>query len=372
MRFQGLNREIDAGLSWRLTEIMRGVSIILIMLHNLFHVYPTIVKECEFTYSPGLTKMFFDKLAHSDGFTLFHILSFLGWFGVPVFIFLSGYGLTRRYDAGHCDSFDRWGFIRRNWIKLFQLMLLGVSIFFVDQIVNDLIRGEGIKWGALWRILIPLTELNDVVQLWGGTIPGVYWYFGLAFEFYVFYALCVQGHRQRWMWIFTAICFFAFFYFSKHPILTDDPNRFEAYIRHNIVGWMLPFACGVWLGRARRIRLLTVILILVTSFVLFLPSQKNIYTWQFSAVFAVGIIFTISLLFAKIPYWTDLWGWIGRLSAYLFVAHPIVRHLTRTLTFSNPNQDPALPAVVPTLIYVALTFLAALLYRYINSLLFHK
>ena len=376
MRFHVPDRKIDVSLSWRHTEIMRGVSIVLIMLHNLFHLYPTVCHECEFTYSPGLTKLFFEKMQNPDGYIFYHIISFLGWFGVPVFIFLSGYGLTRRYDSvesgsqSNRNTFDKWSFIRRNWIKLFQLMLLGVGIFLLDQIINDLLSGGGIRWKNVAGILIPLTELNDTVQLWLATIPGVYWYFGLAFEFYIFYAFCVHGRRQLWMWIFAVVCFGAFLLLRKYPPISAEPLGFEEYMRHNFIGWMLPFACGVWLGRLRRMNLWVAISIVIASILLFIPLQGSVYTWQLSAVCAIIIIMAIALLFVRIPYWGDLWGWIGRLSAYLFVAHPIVRHLSRFLTFANPYRHPVLPSLDQTFLYITLAFLGALLYRYINRFLF--
>ena len=133
---------------------------------------------------------------------------------------------------------------------------------------------------------------------------------------------------------------------------------------------MLPFACGVWLGRLRRMNLWVAISIVIASILLFIPLQGSVYTWQLSAVCAIIIIMAIALLFVRIPYWGDLWGWIGRLSAYLFVAHPIVRHLSRFHTFANPYRHPVLPSLDQTFLYITLAFLGALLYRYINRFLF--
>ncbi len=356
-------RYVTIDFSRQQTEIMRGVSIVLIMLHNLLHLYPGVLRESEFFYDAGAISKFREILGSGDIIAHWEdILSFLGWYGVPVFIFLSGYGLTKRYSG---QTFHTGAFIKRNWVKLVRLMSLGVFIFCVDQLITILSMEHPQGWKIFANFLIPLTCLNDIVQFKLDSIPGVYWYFGLAFELYVIYAFCVQGKRPVWLWVLTILSFIAV------PLLWDwspawDPIKMQTYLRHNFTGWMLPFALGIWIARNPRLPIWGIVTGVLASVLLFVPSLESVWSWQLTSVFAVIIIAGISVLFDRIPGWCGFWIWTGNLSAYLFVAHPLVRHLTRFWTFGNPGL---MPNVVTCLLYVVAVFVAAWLYRFVMGMI---
>ena len=77
-------------------EVCRAYAIIAIFLHNYIHWLPNTPQENEFE---------FDVIRHWDfihsiesGNDIFiNLLSYLGHLGVPVFVFLSGYGLAQKY-----------------------------------------------------------------------------------------------------------------------------------------------------------------------------------------------------------------------------------------------------------------------------------
>lgn len=362
-------RTTDDLITPRREAIMRGISIVMIMLHNMLHIYQSILPECEFQYNGELIDVFFQRLAYGSDYYVYDMISFLGWYGVAFFVFISGYGLTKKYDSPLSqptppkhprDTFSPGRFIIRNWLKLVKLMTLGVAIG-TAHIIYSAIRGETpLDWSALTSTLIPLTCLNDLVQIWIPTSPGVYWYFGLAFELYCIYALCVKGRKETLLWVITAVCFALYLILMSYPPVYTSA-QIEEYMRHNFIGWMLPFAAGIWLARHPRLPRKLTIAILITSVLLFIPSLSNVYTWQLSPLFAVGIIISAGIISDHIPYWRSFWAWTGRLSAYIFVAHPIVRGL-------YPYH--LAPAIWLTTAYVITVYLAAILYRLITRRLF--
>lgn len=78
---------------------MKGVAILFIVLHNLLH-WISQIKENEFSYSPEKTKLFFENLVTNADTLWMDVFSFLGWYGVATFLFLSGYGLVKKYEQG--------------------------------------------------------------------------------------------------------------------------------------------------------------------------------------------------------------------------------------------------------------------------------
>lgn len=346
---------------------MRGVAIVLIILHNLFHSFPTVLKESEFYFNASLIKRFFRILSEGSPTYGYDLLSFLGWYGVPVFVFLSGYGLVKRYEVSKPGgsgnpSFDATSFLRRNWLKLLTLMALGVLIFLVEELIHCRMAGRPINTDTIIGILLPLTLLNDLVQFRFETIPGVYWYFGLTFELYVIYAYLVNGRSQKYLWLLTAVCYFLFINFSLDA--DKESVKIAEYLRHNFTGWLLPFALGVMTGRLNRMNIFALSAVTVVSLLLFFPSLRSAWSWQLTGVMAVIVVGAVSMLFSLIPYWKDLWIWIGKISAYIFVCHPIVRHLLGRYVFDifTPGSLPT-PAIILT--YIVSILASAMIYRLI-------
>lgn len=74
-----------------------------------------------------------------------HLLSFFGHYGVPVFLFLSAYGLVLKYESGPrltqgAERFSITGrhlpnlgeglrFVRYHYLKLFKMMIVGFVAF---------------------------------------------------------------------------------------------------------------------------------------------------------------------------------------------------------------------------------------------------
>ena len=74
--------------------VMRGVAILAIVLHNYCHWLRDIVRENEFTYNIDNVHGMWHQLLHPDGLLPLHLLSFLGHYGMPLFVLHSGYGLA--------------------------------------------------------------------------------------------------------------------------------------------------------------------------------------------------------------------------------------------------------------------------------------
>ena len=188
----------DIYLSRPVTEIMRGVSIVFIMLHNLCHLYIGCVDENEFGFNKANLDLFFERATALSPAFAYDFFSFMGWYGVPVFIFLSGYGLVCKYEQPGGDRLftSRGVFIYRNWVKLVMLVLPAVLWLVGSCVYSWIITGNRTLY-YIARNIFTLTFLNDAFNPWLSASPGVYWYFGLALELYIFYALGVWRRSRK-------------------------------------------------------------------------------------------------------------------------------------------------------------------------------
>ena len=100
---------------------MRGIAILAIMLHNYCHFIGRIVKENEYQYLEQNNTRLWQVLTNPDELLPVHLLSYFGHYGVPVFLFLSGFGLVMKYESAH-DDVRAVGFLRYHYLKLLRML----------------------------------------------------------------------------------------------------------------------------------------------------------------------------------------------------------------------------------------------------------
>ncbi len=77
---------------------LRGLAILGIFLHNYCHWLGPAVKENEYQFFRSHVEGLRHALGCPDTWLPVHLISFFGHYGVPVFLFLSAYGLTMKYE----------------------------------------------------------------------------------------------------------------------------------------------------------------------------------------------------------------------------------------------------------------------------------
>ena len=115
---------------------LRGLAILGIFLHNYCHWLDPAVKENEYQFFRSNVEGLRHALGCPDTWLPVHLTSFFGHYGVPVFLFLSAYGLTmkyertrRRYDDPQPRDASPAAFVRFHFLKLFRMMIVGFVAF---------------------------------------------------------------------------------------------------------------------------------------------------------------------------------------------------------------------------------------------------
>ena len=315
---------------------LRGLAIIGIFLHNYCHWLRPVVKENEYQYIQRNVDNLYQVLQGSwDELFFFHILSFFGHYGVPIFLFLSAYGLTMKYEQKLPISptnnqeteatLPLFGFIKYHWLKLFRMMIVGfVAFTIVDNItkgphlykVMDIIGQMG-----LFNNLLP--HPDDII--W----PGPYWFFGLMLQLYIVYRLLL--YRRHWLWNVGLIVLSLAIQLACDPE-SDALNRW----RYNFIGGMLPFGAGLLYARyVRPWSTATNFVAFILSVLAILLMSFSYLTWYFVplAICIASITFVklISRLEVAIGCkslsFMNILSWVGSISAALFVCHPITRKI---------------------------------------------
>lgn len=353
--------------------VLRGLAIIAIMMHNLLH-YSTfgLSAENEMDYIQANANSFISALISGHSTILAEYFSFLGWTGVPVFVFLTGYGLTKKYhylgpkstrlekknmnaDVSSKD-FDKKRFIRHNFLKLFWLMLPAILFFLLLDAKNQ-------EWVQFFKRLTYLAMLPNFDYPHLMVKPGVYWYFGFTFQCYLFF-LFARNYFSSWNLLLISALSLIGVYIVE---FIDYPPLISWY-RHSLLGWLSLLALGIWLANQDKLLCLKTsiwieILLFLFLFVLVLIMNANIYSWLFVPIVSLGSYFFAAMLICRMELLKILFIWIGKYSACIFVCNPITRILG--LKCYSKTDD----IILTLVLYLLLTLFFSLVYMEIYKLL---
>lgn len=337
---------------------LRGIAIIGIFMHNYIHWLGPMVKENEYQFKQSNVDWMMSLIGQPSWELILQFFSFFGHYGVPVFLFLSGYGLVLKYEnssTGTSKEESCWKFIKHHYLKLFPMMLLGFVVF---AMVDWMTPGR-----HHWTWLDIITQLTMTINLFPQPDkiiwPGPYWFFGLMMQLYLFYRLAL--YKRHWGIIVGAIALC----WMIQALHMDDPagdaiNR----IRYNFIGGMLPFGMGILIARYQdKIHGISRGLylgIFATSLLAVLCMSLSFHAWLWVPLFVVTLHIGLVKILPKILI--NGLDWVGILSSAIFVCHPITRKIFIPISRRGDLMD-------GIVIYIVATIVLAMLFRYaINAI----
>jgi peptidoglycan/LPS O-acetylase OafA/YrhL len=228
------------------TALYKGIGILLIVLHNFLHNVPPLIGENEFTYDAEVTARFAAAMTMPEewGRALF---TYLGHYGVQLFIFLSAYGLARRYAQGP----PRLGPFLRSRLDKVYLPFLGVVILYsLLWPVRGWLLGdpEPLAWRS---VLLSLTLVSNVVPGEAMKPVGPWWFMPFIFQFYLVFPLLWRLALRRGaaalLWV--AAGSLALEWAVNPALVATGVN-----LNHTVVGH-LPLLClGLYVAMRQEVR----------------------------------------------------------------------------------------------------------------------
>lgn len=133
----------------------------------------------------------------------------------------------------------------------------------------------------------------------------------------------------------------------------DNPDYLK-YLRYNFVGSVLPFTLGIIAARKKYFPTKRMA---AAFFVLFVICCFNIYSWLLTfGLVTVAVLPIVKILRLNSSIYA-FFKWLGTISAFLFVSHPIIRSCI--FKFSEYS------IYLSILAYILLSILFACIYRII-------
>lgn len=323
-------------------NIMRGLAIIIIIINNFTHVLRGVFFDSEHSYLWSSVEGFLNNLTHPDALLPFNIISFYCPYGVILFIFLSGYGLTLKYEKGNGRGTSATGFIINHYSKLFTMQLKGLALYLVCLFLcfPHYVMDASI---ALQALLVG--NLNPFQK----ATPGPYWFFGMIMEMYVIYRLFIHNRKDS---VAIALTVLSLAVMAFAP----PEGSLLIYLRTNCFMAIMPFCMGVLAARHLNRQFLSLdkplacLGWLILAFILLTASKFNFYSWLLMPIFIMGTAVAIVKLMGKVKLLDKAFGWLGAMSGVLFVVHPAIRDIL----IARVNESGAYYSM--TCIYLLITF----------------
>ncbi len=297
------------------------------------------VKENEYQFHQHNVDRLKELLVSPSWDLPLQLFSFFGHYGVPVFLFLSGYGLVLKYEGKEKPRITT--FMKSHFMKLFPMMILGFTVFAMVVWMTPMRH----HW--TWEEIIGLFTMtinlfpNPDKVIW----PGPYWFFGLMMQLYLIYVVAIHGKSNKNLSGIIILCW------GIQALCYEAPEG-EALncIRYNCIGGMLPFGMGVLAGRATWRNALTRTqwsLAFAVSLTATVILSMNFHTWLWVPAMVVILNTTFVKLLSNNGL--RLLSNLGALSAAIFVCHPITRKIFIPISRSGDIMDGLVIYVVTTL-----------------------
>ena len=216
--------------------ILKGVSMLFIMIHNYWNIGIHLENEFKFDVM-NISTLYNNVVSGSLFLKLRSISSFAFHYGVQIFIFLSGYGLYHSYNKNP----KPFNFIYNRLKKNFSLMIFGLisfvvlRYFFINQTYNNK--------ELLWWFFGKATSLDNLTSYFSIQINSPWWFFGLVIQLYLLTPILIKIINQ-WNWQgFIGICIvcYTLLYVNLYTELISI-NLFRnapAHIPEFVLGFMM-------------------------------------------------------------------------------------------------------------------------------------
>lgn len=351
-------------ISHKTSTLLKGIGILLIVLHNFVHWLPNAIVENEYSFSIERIQVYWEQIAAGKPFIGMQFLSHYGHYGICIFLFLSGYGLVKKYESGSVANFNVIPFLRQHAIKLWLLMIPAIVMLIVSELYRGGIHHTWVAFLSLLGFVANLIPDRDLLL-------GPWWFFSLMMQFYCFYAVVlVKNRSMTLLWSITALSLLiqALLQFTEcHITLLGRSEPLLQYLRYNFVGHLLPFAMGVaWARRPFHINIPSSVVFIV-SLALLITSSLNVWMWFISPVFAVLALLSLSQLLSSLQPLSKTLIWIGSISPFLFAVHPVIRGHVISKASLMINQGNYLMVYCYLLLYLGISIGVAWMLTRVSS-----
>lgn len=308
-------------------NLLKGIGILLIVLHNYYHTMPPALGESEFRFYPGQLSRYLDYLGANWGSLINLLFSYLGHYGVQIFVFFSVYGLAKKYRD--TDEIPYVQFLRDRLSKIYITFVLAIVVYVALGWAKALVSGvEYVQW---WdSLLYKLLLISNFIPGQALKPVGPWWFLPFIFTLYIAFPFLMQGYRKignPFLWALAALGL------VLELLLWSALESHELSINHLVFGYLPLISLAMYMSGTESVEFKAWQILLVVA--LFIAGNLNGIAWMLSGLtFVLITLFMFEISFER---WSDknlfmrFVAYCGVISFPLFLVNGFLRYPFQTI-----------------------------------------
>lgn len=304
------------------TILLKGISILLISLHNYFHLIFKKTKENEIDFEFSRFFYFLSDFLVTPTEWLQSLFTYFGHFGVQVFIFLSAYSLTISYR--NIDSI--FWFLSGRIRKLYPVFIAAILVWMILM---------GYKDGGIYGLINIFNDnVQELVFILIGIYPfipgaiypvvGPWWFIPFILQFYILWAVMSKFNLLNSLMRNHLIIIIGLGVIFNYTVTPFAKEQFDINLLFTPFGHLPEIFAGVYVAKY-SINMSKIFLI--TSTAMLLLSGYYSWLWPFhhiSALIVFLYFMLVTLQYTK-GWINKIIYWLGTISLPLFLVNGFLR-----------------------------------------------
>ena len=320
------------------TNVCKGLGILMIVIHNFMHRFPT-PSENEMEFTAGKVYSLFDILFTDPAGIIRALFSYFGHFGVQIFIFLSAYGLMKKYAKDE-NKLLYFKFIVDRVVKIYPMFLLAIVSYFVFMFIfNVIYNGMGFsEWFIPLSkpLIFKLSLLYNFYPYQGLSIVGPWWFLSFIFQFYLVFPFILMMFKRfgnTSLIVLSLLCI-------TISMLTSGYLYSNVSVFITVIGHMPVLCLGIYLAQDKPVNLSN--WLLAVAILVFTLGNFNEYAFLVSHFFfCIMLLFAFSYILKNINQ--DGFGFkvsmfFGTISMPLFLVNGFLRTPWESISHDINNE----------------------------------
>ncbi|MCB9250871.1 MAG: acyltransferase [Flavobacteriales bacterium] len=332
------------------TQYLKGIGILFIAIHNFFHLSGFSSGENEFRFSTVPFNHLISNI--SIGNSIGYLFSYFGHYGVQLFIFLSGYGLTVAYGQRNIEYFS---FLKKRLWKLYPAFTIAIIALYLYQCF---LLDYNFGLSDLKDFVLRYTLIANFIPGKIFSLSGPYWFYSMVVQLYLLFPFLIYLDKKNksslWIVALMAILFTLIFneYFAAHKLS----------LYYNFMGNLPVFIFGIIMASRKEIVFKPYIWLIAA--ILFSLGQFNVYFWYFSQLsFLILILMPVLWIYNK-GFQSNFIKFTGSISMYIFAVNGFLRKPWIGMSKSTSN---IILVYLYALLFICIVYIVAILIKYLEK-----
>ena len=341
------------------SSILKGIGILLIVLHNYFLWIDPVTGVNEFNYSAHRLSNSIDFFIQDPSDIINILFSYLAHLGVQVFIFLSGYGLFKKYNTEKIN----WGsFMSKRVKKLYPAFLISaILLILLKSLKNFELPSSEMGLQILYKLLF----INNFIPGEAMSVVGPWWFYSAIVQLYAVFPLIIFFRKkfgENSILIIGGLAYLAVYLsgLSNYEI-------FQLPVMSLFIGQLPVFCAGIFIAGRPSINLSNKLLVLALT--VFIAGNVTEWIWPLSNMAALVLfLFVLRGFFPENKSGSTVQKFLvyfGEISMYLFACHGFLRSFYYT---SAIIIDDSWYVVLMSIVFLGISLLVALAVKKAESI----